>query len=112
MSEYTKEITTPVGSHKVLIKTMLSGYEREQVSGASMMYAKTTDGTNIEVTDMAKMAFAEKHALLQVSVLSIDDDTTDCFARLQKMFEPDYAYVYDQILEIQKKMMPSTSPAL
>jgi hypothetical protein len=109
--EYTKEITVPMASHKVKFKTILSGAERETVIGASMDYVNTSDGKNFEVKDMKKMALAEKHQLLKVSVISIDDDPTDCFERLQKMYEPDYAYVYEQIIAEQKKMMPSTSPA-
>lgn len=92
-------------------KTMLSGYERETVMSASMEFVNTNDGKSFEVKDMKKMALAEKHQLLQVSVLAIDGDSTDCFQRLQKMFEPDYAFVYDQIIAEQKKMIPSTLPA-
>ena len=109
--QYTKEITTPIGSHKVVIKTMLTGAERENVSSSSMEFVRTTDGKNFEVIDMKKVTMAEKHALLKIAVLSIDGDETDCFDRVQKMFEPDYAFIYDSILEEQKKMMPSTSPA-
>lgn len=108
--DYTKEIVTPMGSHKVVFKTILSGYERETVMSASMEFVNTNDGKNFEVKDMKKMALAEKHQLLRVSVLSIDEDSTECFERLQKMYEPDYAFVYDQIILEQKKMMPSTSP--
>ena len=109
--EYTKEIETPVAGHKVVVKTMITGAEREQIETASQSFVKTKDGKSIEVTDMAKMTLAAKHQLLKVSVMSIDGDTANCFERLQKMYEPDYEYVYKQIEELQKKMMPSTSPA-
>ena len=106
---YTKEIETPIGKHTVLVKTLLSGLEREVVTSAPQEFVRTTDGKAFEVVDMKKMGLAEKHALLRVSVISIDGDATDCFDRLQRMFEPDYAFVYDQLLEIQKKMMLPTS---
>lgn len=107
--EYTKEIVTPVGGHKVQIKTMVTGAEREQIDCAQLRFVQTKDGTEFNVTDMQKVANATKHELLRVSVISIDGDITECFARLQAMFQADYEFVYEQIVETQKKMMPSTS---
>jgi NaMN:DMB phosphoribosyltransferase len=106
--EYTKEITTPVGKHVVVIKTMLTGAERETVTSAPQEFVKTNDGTTFEVTDMKKMALAEKHALLRASLVSIDGDITSCFERTQKMFEADYDFIYENVLEVQKKMKEST----
>jgi hypothetical protein len=102
---YEKEIETPLGKHKVKIKTMLTGAERERVDNAEMAFVKTEDGKNFTVSDMAKVALAKRHELLRTCVLSIDGDATDCFPRLQKMFEPDYLFVYSAIEEEQKKMM-------
>jgi hypothetical protein len=109
--EYTKEIETPVGGHKVVIKTMVTGAEREQIDGAQFQFVQTKDGKEFTVTDMQKVANATKHALLQVSVVSIDGDITECFKRLQAMFEPDYEFVYQRIVEEQKKMIPLILPA-
>lgn len=107
---YEKEIETPVQGQKVIIKTMVSGAEREQIEGAQMQFVQTKDGKEFTVTDMKKLATAQKHELLRVSVLSIDGDATDCLERCLKMYEPDYDFVYEQILAEQKKMMPSTLP--
>lgn len=109
--EYIKEIETPAGKNKVVIKTMLTGAERETVTAAPQEFIKTSDGKSVEVTDMKKMSLAEKHMLLKLSVLSIDGNEVNCFDQLQKMYEVDYAFVYDSIIETQKKMMESTSPA-
>lgn len=109
--QYTKEIETPVGGHKVVIKTMISGAEREQIENAEYRFIKQEDNKDFKVTDMGKVVKAQKHELLRVSVVSIDADATDCLERLLKMYEPDYHFVYDQIVEEQKKMMPSTSVA-
>ncbi|MCD1627047.1 hypothetical protein K7H22_13680 [Seohaeicola saemankumensis] len=109
--EITKEIITPLGEHKVVIKTMLTGAERERVSNAIMKYAKTEDGKTFTVTDMEKVALAEKHALLEVSVVSVDGGTTDLLGVVRKMYEADYDFVYNEIIETQKKMKVSTSPA-
>lgn len=109
--EITKEIITPIGEHKVVIKTMLTGAEREQVDNASMQYVKTTDGKEFTVTNMEKVNLAEKHALLSTSVVTIDGDGTDVLKRLQKMYEPDYAFVHSEILKAQKKMSEPTTEA-
>lgn len=107
--EYTKEIETPVGGHKVVIKTMITGGEREQIDCAQYKFIDTKNGTDFVVSDMSKVEIADKHELLRVSVVTIDGDVTECFKRLQAMFETDYNFVYEQILAEQKKMMPSTS---
>jgi len=109
--QYTKEIETPIGKHKVVIKTMLTGAEREQVDGAQFNFIKTTDGKEFAISDMQKVATATKHELLKVAVVTIDGDLTDCFKRLQAMYEPDYEFVCAQIEELQKKMLASTQAA-
>lgn len=109
--QYTKELITPVEKRKIVIKTMLTGGEREIVDSAQMQYMKTEDGANFTITDMKKVTLAQKHELINLSVLSIDEDSTDCLARLQKMPEADYQFVYNAILEEQKKMMASISEA-
>ena len=112
--EYTKEILTPVGGHKVVFKTMVTGAEREQIDGAQFKYMEVKEGKEGReaiVKDVAMVTIATKHELLRVSVLTIDGDATDCFKRLQSMFEDDYEFVYEQVLEVPKKMKVSTSPA-
>ena len=109
--ETSKEIITPMAQHKVVIKTMLTGAERERVTNAPMKYAKTEDGKTFTVTDMEKVALAEKHALLEASIISIDGGTTDLLNIARKMYEPDYDFVYNEIVEAQKKMKVTTSPA-
>lgn len=107
--ELEKTITTPVGNAEVVIKTMLTGAERESVDQAEMQYIATKDGQTFEVKDMAKVGTAKKHKLLEVSVKSINGDATDVLKRLQKMYEPDYEFVHSQILDAQKKMKASIS---
>jgi hypothetical protein len=109
--QHTKVIETPVEKRKVVIKTMLTGAERETVDNAQMQYMKTDNGTDFVITDMKKVTLAQKHELINLSVLSIDEDGTDCLSRLQRMPEPDYQFVYSSILEEQKKMMELISPA-
>lgn len=106
--QYVNEIVTPVGKHKVIYRTMVTGAEREQIDGAQMRYVDTEDGKNFKVKDMQAVAVAQKHELLKVSLVSIDDDSTDCFPRLQKMYEPDYNAVYEAIEADQKKTATMT----
>lgn len=101
--QYFKEVMTPIGKHVVRFRTMLTGPEREQVEAAQMQFVETTDGREFKIKDMKAIKFAQKHELLKVSIVSIDNDETDCFARLQKMFSPDYEFVHQSILEEQKK---------
>lgn len=112
--EYTKEIETPIGKHKVVFKTMVTGAERERIDGAQMKYMEVKEGREgrqASVTDVAMVTVASKHELLRVSVVSIDGDEINCFERLHKMWEIDYDFVCNQIEEEQKKMTGSTSAA-
>lgn len=101
--QFTEEITTPIGKHVVVFKTMITGAEREQIDAASMKFVDTKDGKEFTVKDMPKLTIAEKHEMLKVCVVSIDGDIADCLDRLLKMYEPDYKAVYDAIVEAQKK---------
>lgn len=102
--EFTKEIETPVGKHKVVFKTMLSVSERERVDTAAMKFIETQDGKEFKVTNTAQVTLAPKHELLKVSVVSIDDDTANPFDRIQKMYDVDGEAIYDAISAEQKKM--------
>lgn len=110
--ETRKEISTPLGQHKVIIKTILTGGEKEKILQAPFKYATTKDGINWEVTQPEKFATAEKHAVLEASVVSIDGDSTTILDRLRKMYEPDYDFVYNEVVETQKKMKAETLGAL
>ena len=105
---FTKEIITPIGQHKVVIKTMLTGAEREEVNNAQMDFVKTNDGQTFEVQDMKKVAVAEKHKLISLSVVTIDNDPTDTLSRIQKMWEKDSDFVYNEIINSQKKAQKET----
>ncbi|MGX7894408.1 hypothetical protein [Tsuneonella sp. HG222] len=104
-----KTVETPIGKHKVEFKTLLTVAEAERVKTAQMEFIQTKDGVEFAVTNTAQVTLAEKHELLKVSIISIDGDATDCFDRIQKMYEPDGAFVYASILEAQKKMKDTIS---
>lgn len=110
--EYTKEIETPVGKHKVKFKTMLTGFEREEVETAPTAFVDTTDGETYNVKDMKQLTLAQRHTLLKVSLLSIDGDETNCFDRVRKMYAPDYTFVCDEIEKEQKKVSGLTLDSL
>lgn len=111
MENFKKEIITPVGSDKVIIKTALTGAEREKIEVAQMPFVQAKSATEFTLTDPVQAALAQKHMLLKLCVVSINGDQANCFERLQKMNEHDYKFVLDTIHAEQKKMMPSISPA-
>lgn len=103
--KFQEEIVTPVGGHKVVIKTLLTAVETEQIDLAELDYADTKDGQTFEVTDLRKATLAKRHARLRASVVSIDGDATNCFDRMQKMYDPDYKFIIEQVEERQKKAL-------
>lgn len=105
LPKFQEEIVTPVGEHKVVIKTLLTAADQERVESAQMDFVETTDGKNFSVKDMKKVGLAQRHELLKVSVVSIDGDAANCFERLQKMYNPDYQFIIEKIQELQKKAL-------
>ena len=88
---------------------MLTGAEREKVDNAAMEFVETSDGQSFKVKDMEKVSLAQKHKLLETSIVTIDSDATNRLERVRKMYEQDYDYVYNEIVAAQKKMKAPTS---
>lgn len=105
--EHTKEIETPVSKAKVVIKTMITGAEREQIENAQFKKAKIGEKGEVIISDVTEAVNAEKHATIDMYVVSIDGSSIECRKRLMKMWEQDTQFVLDQIEAVQKK---TTSP--
>lgn len=100
---YQKEIITPIDKKKVVIKTMLTGAEREQITNAQYESAKIGDKGEVIIKDVASAVNAEQHKMLDVCIVSIDGSAIDCRDRLMKMWEEDTQFVIDEIEACQKK---------
>lgn len=96
------ELILPISKSVVIIKEMITGAEREMIETAQGRVARIGDN-NAVVADVAKIITAEKHATLDVYIISIDGSPTECRERLYKLFEPDTKFVVDAIEELQKK---------
>jgi len=101
--QHTKEINLPISKQTAVIKTMITGAEREQIETAPTKYSRVGEKGEVVITDIAKATLAEKHAMIDVYVVSIEGSTTNCRERLLKMYEDDYNAVFKAIEDVQKK---------
>ena len=102
-TQHQKEITLPISKQKVVIKTMITGAEREIIETAPTKFSRVGERGEVVITDIAKATLAEKHALIDVYVVSIEGSPTSCRERLLKMYEDDYNTVVQAIEDVQKK---------
>lgn len=108
----TKELELPISKSKVVIKTMITGAEREQIETANTRFSKVGPRGEVIITDIAGATLAEKHATIDVFVVSLDGSQTDCRSRLLKLYEEDYQFVIDAIAEVEKKAKPPVTDSL
>lgn len=106
-NKYHQTITTPAEGVEVVIKTMLTGAEREAVDNADSEFIEVYEGKGgereVRIKDASKLVLASKHKLLQVSVVSINGDSADTIKRLGRLLDVDYEFVHNQIVAVQKK---------
>lgn len=111
-SQHTKEVKLPISNQTVVIKTMITGAEREQIETAPTKYSRVGERGEVVITDIAKASLAEKHAMLDVYVVSVEGSPTNCRERLMKLYEDDYNAVVQAIEEVQKKTNTSMKNTL
>jgi hypothetical protein len=100
----TREIETPVGKHKVLIKTWITGREREHIQepifGAINMTPRQV-GANVNMEmqkmDMARMVSESGHRELSTFVVSVDGKSENVLDTILDMHEDDVAFIKAEI---------------
>lgn len=100
----TREIETPIGKHKVLVKQWLNGREREYVDGpiySSMSVTPRAQGNRVEADmgklDLEKMIAESEHRAISTFIVSIDGDNTNILDRVLDMHEEDTAFVKKEL---------------
>ena len=101
--KYEKEIITPITQTKVVIKTMLTGLDREAIETAGMDDATIGSKGEVVIKDVKKMVLAQKYAAMDVSVVSVNGSPAETRQKLLQLPEHDTQFVIDAIESEQKK---------
>jgi len=107
-----KEIITPVDSHKVIIKTYLTGREYREVESVFLKQAKVNvTGQNVSEFDGSIVKLAEDK-LIEQSIMSINGKTEDLLNIALDFKNADFAYLVKELNEMKygvienKKKLP------
>jgi hypothetical protein len=107
---YTKEIELPISKSKVVIKTMITGEDKEFIETAEARASKV-NGKGELVASPADVFIAQKHAEIDAYVVSIDGSNVDVRKRMKKLYEPDYDAIIAGIESVKKAKTPEAETA-
>lgn len=100
MERETKEITTPIENHKVVIYTYLTGREKRELTNIFLSSAKfsleNNQGLKADNFD-ATVANKAKDKAINLLVLSVDDNKENILDKLLDMRSEDYDFVSQEI---------------
>jgi hypothetical protein len=104
---YTKEVELPISKGKAVIKTMITGSDKEFIDTAEAR-ASRVNGKGELVAEPEKVFIANKHAIIDTYLVSIDGSEVDCRKRMGKLFEADYDAIMSAIETVKKTKAPET----
>lgn len=99
----TFEITTPYKGHIVVLKSWITGGEKQKIDGAifkGMKTSKDQDDPTPEFTD--EFLANQQNASITHVVVSVDGNDKNVLQRILDMRVPDFNYVIEQIGKITK----------
>lgn len=99
---YTKEVELPISKAKVVIKTMITGREKEFIETADARVTKVGPNNQL-IAKPDEVMMAPKHALIDTYVVTINGSNVDCRKKVLDMMEDDYDAVMLAIDEAKKK---------
>lgn len=94
MERETKEITTPNG-HKIKIYTYLTGREARQIDDISISAIDLSNNTRQSI-DPKTIRMAEDK-MIELLVLSVDDDVNDVLDAILDLPAVDYTFVFSEL---------------
>lgn len=107
------EIVTPVGKHKVELKTWITGRESMKLNQAMMKHMKVNQDSlkqigqeskiEIESVDLPNLTAELNTASIEIYVVSVDGNKENVLDIVLDMLEEDYNFVLAEIEKHKKK---------
>lgn len=101
----TKEIITPIGKHKLILKAWVTGREKRSIRKPllnGMKFEIGKDGTKLGDIKSSDLVDGAEDAKIQAIVVSVNDKNDKVLDAILDMQEKDYAFVVDEINRISK----------
>ena len=107
MDRETKQIETPVGKQKVVIKTYLTGRERREINAPFLSHAEISAdavaGATPSIKGIKGSIIAEvQNITFNLIVVEIDGNKENIADRILDMREEDFNYIVSEIDNITK----------
>lgn len=97
----TFEIVTPEKGIKVVLRSWITGREKQKIDGAMFKGVGTTgDGKTLRPTLSDTMIADQENASLEAVVVEVDGNTTKVVERVLNMRVKDYEYVLKEVSRI------------
>lgn len=102
MSRETKEIITPIGKNKIVIKTWLTGGESEQIQNVFLSAQEISASNPTEFKLKGSTISEANHKAVESVVVSVDGKTNDILKTVLDLRSEDYRFIVEKINEIIK----------
>jgi len=109
MDRPIKEIITPIGKNKIIIKEWLTGGEAEQIEDIFLddISVNVSDGKPQQSGNVkANKVRLATHKTIELTIISIDEKTDDILNRTLNLRDKDYQFILSEIdktSELNKK---------
>lgn len=101
MERETREITTPIDNHKVVIKTYLTGREYREIENVFLSQAKVNSGGEQTGSFDGSIVKVAEDKLIEQSIISIDGATDDLLNKALDFKNADFAFLVGQLNEMK-----------
>ena len=108
----TKELTTPVDSHKVVIKTYLTGREYREIENVFLRQAKVNAAGQQSADFDGSIVKVAEDKMIEQAIVTVDGTPDDILNRVLDFKNADFAYLVAQLNEMRynepegKKKLP------
>lgn len=105
MKRDTKEIITPIGKHKVVLKEWITGREKREIRKPyleGMKFSLEEGKAKTEEIDANALIEKSENKAIETIVVSIDDDKEKILEKILDMRDKDYEFIVDEINKITK----------
>jgi len=112
----THEITTPIGSHVIIIKDWLTGRERENIEQAQyaqvnaqprQMGGKST--MDFDKINAGAIVTEQTHRLFTTYIVSVDGNTDNILDVVLDMHEDDTDFIFTHVADKKKPIAPEVA---
>ena len=97
MNRETKEIITPIGKNKIVVKSWLTGGESEQIQGVFLSGQDINASNQTDFKLKGSIIAEANHKAIETIVVSIDEKTDNILKTILDLRAEDYRFIVDEV---------------